>query len=49
MTVPGVNLICAATFIAAIGDPHRFKRGSAAARWALAQKAARTAPTNNRR
>ena len=24
MTVPGVNLICAASFIAAIGDPHRF-------------------------
>ncbi|MGN6167416.1 MAG: IS110 family transposase, partial [Solirubrobacteraceae bacterium] len=24
MTVPGVNLICAATFIAAVGDPHRF-------------------------
>jgi transposase len=24
MTVPGVNLICAATFIAAIGDPRRF-------------------------
>ena len=24
MTVPGVNLICAATFIAAIGDPYRF-------------------------
>jgi transposase len=24
MTVPGVNLICAATFIAAVGDPRRF-------------------------
>jgi transposase len=24
MTVPGVNLICAATFIAAVGDPNRF-------------------------
>ena len=24
MTVPGVNLICAATFIAAIGNPNRF-------------------------
>ena len=24
MTVPGVNLICAASFIAAVGDPHRF-------------------------
>jgi transposase len=24
MTVPGVNLICAATFIAAVGDPGRF-------------------------
>ena len=24
MTVPGVNLICAASFIAAIGNPHRF-------------------------
>jgi transposase len=24
MSVPGVNLICAATFIAAVGDPHRF-------------------------
>jgi transposase len=24
MTVPGVNLICAATFIAAVGDVHRF-------------------------
>jgi transposase len=24
MTVPGVNLICAATFIAAIGEPTRF-------------------------
>ena len=24
MTVPGVNLICAATFIAAVGDPSRF-------------------------
>src|SRR5438270_2069011 len=24
MTVPGVNLICAATFIAAVGNPHRF-------------------------
>ena len=24
MTVPGVNLICAASFMAAIGDPHRF-------------------------
>src|SRR5215212_2649167 len=24
MTVPGVNLICAASFIAAIGDPYRF-------------------------
>ena len=24
MTVPGVNLICAASFIAAIGDPNRF-------------------------
>jgi len=24
MTVPGVNLICAATFIAAVDDPHRF-------------------------
>ena len=24
MTVPGVNLICAASFTAAIGDPHRF-------------------------
>jgi transposase len=24
MTVPGVNLICAATFIAAVGDPKRF-------------------------
>ena len=24
MTVPGVNLICAATFIAAIGEPSRF-------------------------
>ena len=24
MSVPGVNLICAASFIAAIGDPHRF-------------------------
>ena len=24
MTVPGVNLICAATFIAAIGRPDRF-------------------------
>jgi transposase len=24
MTVPGVNLICAATFIAALGDPRRF-------------------------
>jgi transposase len=24
MTVPGVNLICAATFIAAVGDPWRF-------------------------
>jgi transposase len=27
MTVPGVNLICAATFMAAIGDPGRFLRG----------------------
>src|ERR671939_1054014 len=26
MTVPGVNLICAATFIAAVGDPRRFRR-----------------------
>jgi hypothetical protein len=24
MTVPGVNVICAATFMAAIGEPHRF-------------------------
>ena len=24
MTVPGVNLICAASFIAAVGNPHRF-------------------------
>ena len=24
MTVPGVNLICAASFIAAVGDPNRF-------------------------
>ena len=24
MTVPGVNLVCAATFIAAVGDPRRF-------------------------
>ena len=24
MTVPGVNLVCAASFIAAVGDPHRF-------------------------
>ena len=24
MTVPGVNLICAASFIAAVGDPRRF-------------------------
>src|SRR5579859_7302238 len=24
MTVPGVNLICAASFIAAVGDPYRF-------------------------
>jgi transposase len=24
VTVPGVNLICAASFIAAVGDPHRF-------------------------
>jgi hypothetical protein len=24
MTVPGVNLICAATFVAAVGDPRRF-------------------------
>ena len=24
MTVPGVNLICAATFMAAVGDPRRF-------------------------
>jgi transposase len=24
MTVPGVNLICAATFLAAVGDPRRF-------------------------
>jgi transposase len=24
MTVPGVNLICACSFIAAVGDPHRF-------------------------
>ncbi len=24
MSVPGVNLICAATFIAAVGDPRRF-------------------------
>ena len=24
ITVPGVNLVCAATFIAAVGDPHRF-------------------------
>jgi transposase len=24
MTVPGVNLICAASFIAAVGDPSRF-------------------------
>jgi transposase len=69
MTVPGVNLICAATFIATVGDPRRFlpgrklvaylgldpkvrqsgdaparsgrisKRGSAAARWALAEAA----------
>ena len=27
MTVPGVNLICAATFIAAVGDPRRFLSG----------------------
>jgi transposase len=27
MTVPGVNLICAATFIAAVGDPRRFLTG----------------------
>ena len=31
MTVPGVNLICAATFIAAVGDPRRFF--DAAASW----------------
>ncbi|MGZ6569345.1 MAG: IS110 family RNA-guided transposase [Solirubrobacteraceae bacterium] len=24
MTVPGVNVVCAATFMAAIGEPHRF-------------------------
>ena len=24
MTVPGVNLVCAASFIAAVGDPNRF-------------------------
>ena len=24
MTVPGVNLVCAASFIAAVGNPHRF-------------------------
>ena len=24
MTVPGVNLICAASFIAAVGNPNRF-------------------------
>jgi transposase len=69
MTVPGVNLICAASFIAAVGNPNRFltsrklvaylgldprvkqsgdglarsgrisKRGSPAARWALAEAA----------
>jgi transposase len=27
MTVPGVNLICAASFMAAIGDPRRFLTG----------------------
>jgi hypothetical protein len=27
MTVPGVNLICAATFIAAVGDRRRFRSG----------------------
>jgi transposase len=27
MTVPGVNLICAASFIAAVGDPYRFLTG----------------------
>jgi hypothetical protein len=27
MTVPGVNLICAATFIAAVGNPQRFPTG----------------------
>jgi transposase len=27
MTVPGVNLVCAATFIAAIGNPNRFLSG----------------------
>jgi transposase len=31
MTVPGVNVICAATFMAAIGDIRRF-RGAPAAR-----------------
>jgi transposase len=28
MTVPGVNLVCAATFLGAIGDPSRFSRAA---------------------
>jgi transposase len=42
LTVPGVNVICAASFLAAIGDIRRFRtsrRGSASARWALVEAA----------
>jgi transposase len=42
MSVPGVNVICAASFLAAVGDIHRFKDprklvGYASARWALVE------------